>query len=88
LVRRCVPIPQKIYGITRRIQTPEEVEQYFPGFIAFVDCTQQQIPRPVDNKRKKTFYLGKKKTYSYTLNRNKAVLSNYARDLVIYCARI
>ena len=38
LIRQCVPIPQKIYSITKRLKTPaEEVEKYFPGFIAFTD---------------------------------------------------
>ena len=40
LVRLCVPIPQKTYNITKRLQTPEEVEQYFPGFLAFIDSTE------------------------------------------------
>jgi hypothetical protein len=40
LIRKCIPIPQKIYNITKRFQTPEEVEQYFPGFLAFVDSTK------------------------------------------------
>ena len=53
LARQCVPIPHKIYNITKRLKTPEEVEKYFPGFILFIDFTEQQIPRPVDNKRKK-----------------------------------
>ena len=39
LIRECVPIPQKIYGITKRLKNPKEVEQYFPGFLAFIDCT-------------------------------------------------
>ena len=30
LVRQCIPIPQKIYNITKRLQTVDEVEQYFP----------------------------------------------------------
>ena len=66
LIRReCVPIPQKIYPITKRLKTPEEVEQYFPaGFLAFTDCTEQQIPRPVDKNRRKTFYSGKKKKHT------------------------
>ena len=64
LIRKCVPIPQKIYPLTKRLQTPEEVEQYFPGFLSFTDCTEQQIPRPVDNKRKKTFHSGKKKRHT------------------------
>ena len=46
LIRKCIPIPQKIYKITKRLKTPEEVEKYFPGFLAFIDSTEQQIPRP------------------------------------------
>ncbi len=49
LIRECIPIPQKTYQITKRLKTPDEIEKYFPGFLAFTDCTeQQQIPRPVD----------------------------------------
>ena len=40
LIRECVPIPQKIFKKTKRLRNPEEVEQYFPGFLAFIDCTQ------------------------------------------------
>ena len=50
LIRKCVPIPQKTYNITKRLKTPEEVEQYFPGFLSFVDSTEQQIPRPEDKR--------------------------------------
>ena len=66
LIRQCVPIPQKICNITRkRLQTPEEVEKYFPGFMAFIDSTtEQQIPRPLDNKRREAFYSGKKKRHT------------------------
>jgi len=40
LIRQCLPIPQKIYNITKRLKTLEEVERYFPaGFLAFIDCT-------------------------------------------------
>src|SRR6185503_1433234 len=65
LIRQCLPIPQKTYQITKRLKTPQEVERYFPaGFLAFIDCTEQQIPRPVNNKRKKIFYSGKKKKHA------------------------
>jgi hypothetical protein len=65
MVRQCVPIPQKIYKITKRLKTPaEEVEKYFPGFLAFIDCTEQQIPRPVDKRRRRTYYSGKKKRHT------------------------
>ena len=64
LVRQCLPIPQKLYKITKRLQTPEEIEQYFPGFLAFIDSTEQQIPRPVDKKEERLFYSGKKKRHT------------------------
>ncbi len=64
LVRQCVPIPQKTYHKTKRLKTAEEVEKYFPGFIAFTDCTEQQIPRPRDRERRKIFYSGKKKRHT------------------------
>jgi hypothetical protein len=64
LIRKCVPLPQKLYNITKRLQTPEEVEKYFPGFMAFIDSTEQQIPRPIDNKIREVFYSGKKKRHT------------------------
>ena len=70
MIRQCVPIPQKTYNITKRLKTPEEVEQYFPGFIAFTDCTEQQIQsRPEDKRRRKEYYsLGKKKRHTAVKN--------------------
>jgi hypothetical protein len=58
--------PQKVYNITKRIRTPEQVEKYFPGFLTFIDCIeQQQIPRPADNKRKKEKFLFRQKEKTY-----------------------
>ena len=79
LVRNCLPIPQKIYNIAKRLKTPQEVEQYFPGFLAFIDCTEQQIPRPVDNKRKKAYYSGKRKRHTV---KTQIVVNN--RGLIIH----
>jgi hypothetical protein len=64
LIRQCIPIPQKIYNITKRLKTPEEVERYFPGFIAVIDSTEQQIRRPVDKRKRKAYYSGKKKRHT------------------------
>ncbi len=64
LIRQCLPIPQKIYNITKRLKTPEEVEQYFLGFIAFTDFTEQQIPRPMNKRKRKIFYSCKKKRHT------------------------
>jgi hypothetical protein len=63
-IRNCLPIPQKIYNITKRLKTLQEVEKYFPGFLSFIDCTEQSIPRPTDNKKKKIFYSSKKKRHT------------------------
>ena len=54
---------QKIYKKTKRLRNPEEVEQYFSGFLAFIDCIEQQIPRPTDKHNRKMYYPGKKNTY-------------------------
>jgi hypothetical protein len=82
LVRKCLPIPQKLYNVTRRLKTREEVEEYFPGFLAFTDCTEQPIPRPRDRIRKRKFYSGKKKKHTvknlYTANQ---------KGLIVYKTR-
>ena len=65
LIRQCVPIPQKAYNrLSKRLQTPSEVERHFPGFIAFVDCTEQQIPRPKNKTRRKAYFSGKRKRHT------------------------
>lgn len=53
LIERCIPLPKKLYRRTRRLRTIGEVEEYFPGFKAFVDSTEQEIPRPKNKKKRK-----------------------------------
>ena len=38
--------------------------QYFPGFKAFIDSTEQEIPRPKNKRRRKSYYSGKKKKHT------------------------
>lgn len=64
LVKRCIPLPQKLYNITRRLRTIDEVKKYFPEFKAFIDITEQEIPRPKDKKKKRNYYSGKKKKHT------------------------
>ena len=64
LVRGCLPIPKKLHKLTRRLRTIEEVEEFFPGFKAFIDATEQEIPRPKNPKKRKTHYSGKKKRHT------------------------
>jgi hypothetical protein len=64
LVKECIPLPQKLHEMARRARTPEEVEQFFPGFKAFIDSTEQEIPRPKNAQKRKTHYSGKKKRHT------------------------
>ena len=52
LVKLCILLPiKKLYKRTRRLRTIDEVEEeYFPGFKAFIDSSEQEIPRPKEQK--------------------------------------
>jgi len=67
-----------ILHITKRLKTKEEVEQYFPGFLAFIDTTEQPIPRPKNKIRRKLYYSGKKKKHTvknlYMINSEEIIL--------------
>ena len=69
--------------MTKRLKTPEEVEEYFPGFTAFTDCTEQQIPRPEDTIRRKMYYSGKKKRHTVknqlVVNKNGYIIHKTAK---------
>ena len=64
VVTSCIPLPSKLYNITRRLRTVQEVELYFPGFKAFIDCTEQEIQRPKNKRKRKNYYSGKKKKHT------------------------
>ena len=54
-----------MYKRTRRSRTIDEVEEeYFPGFKAFIDSSEQEIPRPKNKRRRKSYYSGKKKKHT------------------------
>ena len=94
VVRDCIPLPKKIHEQVRRLGTVEEVERWFPGFKAFVDSTEQEIPRPKNAKKRKTHYSGKRKRHTVktqlTVNSNGLIVHKpqHARgrrhDLNIY----
>jgi len=64
LVKEVLPIPKKLHDKARRLQTLEEIEAMFPEFKAFLDATEQEIPRPKNKKKRKTHYSGKKKRHT------------------------
>jgi DDE superfamily endonuclease/Helix-turn-helix of DDE superfamily endonuclease len=64
LLKECIPLPKKIYKRTKRLRTIDEVEQYFPAFKAFIDSTEQEIPRPKNKRKRKSYYSGRKRKHT------------------------
>ncbi|MDR4491172.1 MAG: hypothetical protein R2685_09780 [Candidatus Nitrosocosmicus sp.] len=84
LIKECLPIPQKLYKVTRRLKTREEVEEYFPGFMAFSDfIIEQSIPRLKNNRKKRRLYYSgkKKKKKKHTV---KNLYTSNQKGLIIY----
>jgi DDE superfamily endonuclease len=85
-IKLSVPLPRKLYKRTRRARTIDEVEEeYFPGFKAFIDSSEQEIPRPTKNRRKrKRYYSGKKKKHTvktqYMVNSEGLILHKTGHD--------
>jgi len=64
LLKEVLPIPKKLHDKARRLQTLQEIEAMFPEFKAFLDATEQEIPRPKNKLKRKTHYSGKKKRHT------------------------
>jgi hypothetical protein len=64
LVTQVLPLPEKIHQRARRLGNLDEVEALFPGFKAFLDATEQEIPRPRDKGKRRTHYSGKRKRHT------------------------
>ena len=56
------------------------MEEYFPSFKAFIDATEQEIPRPKNKRKRKIYYSGKKKRHSvktqFMVNSHGLILHN------------
>ena len=64
LVKETLPLPSKIHQKARRLGSLEELEELFPGLKAFLDATEQEIPRPRDKRKRRTHYSGKRKRHT------------------------
>ena len=64
LIKDVLPTPKKLHDKARRLQTLEEIKAMFPEFKAFLDATEQEIPRPKNKRKRKTHYSGKKKRHT------------------------
>jgi len=79
LVKECIPLPKKLYERARRARTVEEVEEYFPDFKAFIDATEQEIPRPKDKGKRRSHYSGKRRRHTV-----KVQLTVNSKGLIIH----
>jgi len=64
LIKTCIPIPEKITKQTQRIHDMDELLTLYPELKAFIDATEQEIPRPKNKRRRKNYYSGKKKKHT------------------------
>jgi hypothetical protein len=64
LVSEVLPLPKKEHDKVRKIETVDEIEAMFPGSKAFLDATEQEIPRPKAKHKRKTHYSGKRKKHT------------------------
>ena len=79
LVSEALPLPKLEHDKIRKLQTIDEVEAVFPGFKAFLDATEQEIPRPHSKRKRKTHYSGKRKKHTV-----KTQLTVNAKDLIVH----
>jgi hypothetical protein len=84
LIKQCIPLPKKLYKRTRRLRTIDEVEEYYPGFKAFIDSSEQEITRPKNKRKRKSYYSGKKKKHTiktqYMVNSEGTILHKTRHD--------
>jgi hypothetical protein len=74
-----LPTPKKIHEKAKQLQTIEEIEAMFPELKAFLDATEQEIPRSKNKRKRKTHYSGKKKRHTV-----KTQLTVNSRGLIIH----
>ena len=74
-VKQSIPIPSKLYADSKKINS---MQQFFPELIAMIHGTEQPIPRPIDKRKRKTQYSGKKKKHTVqnqiTINLDKIII--------------
>lgn len=81
-VRRCIPIPQKVYAAANKARTLEDLEEIIPGLALLIDASEQGICRPADDETQKKHYSGKAKRHTiktqYTTSANGLILHTSA----------
>lgn len=64
LVKKYIPLPKRVFKKTKEIEDMCELLKYFPDMKAFLDATEQEIPKPKNKRRRRSYYSGKKKRHT------------------------
>ena len=64
VVRRCVPLPEKLHLAANKAKTIEDLEEIIPGLAVLIDASEQPIYRPQDDQTQKKYYSGKAKRHT------------------------
>ena len=64
VVRKCVPIPEKMHAAASKAKSMEDLEALIPGLAVLVDVSEQQIYRPQDDETQRKHYSGKAKRHT------------------------
>jgi hypothetical protein len=71
---------RKLYRITKRLKTPEKVEEYFP--VLYLSSIRQnnnsKIPKHVDNKRKRICSIWERRKEKYCYKDTQIMVNNQA----------
>jgi hypothetical protein len=82
LASEVLPLPRKEHDKIKRLETIDEIEALFPGFKAFLDATEQEIPRPHDKRKRKSHCSGKERKFTVktqiTVNREGLIVHKSA----------
>ena len=85
VVKKCVPIPAKLYARSKRVSTVEELEELFPGLVALVDASEKPIQRPKRKDMENSHFSGKAGRHTaktqYAVNIHGLIIHN-TRDMI------
>ena len=63
-VKQSIIIAAKKYADSKKINSMQKLQEFFPELIAITDGTEQPIPRPKNKKKRRTHHSGKKKKHA------------------------
>ena len=84
-MKKCVPIPAKLYARSKRVSTVEELEELFPRLVTLVDASEQPIQRSKRKDMENSHFSGKAGRHTaktqYTVNMHDLIIHNTRHSL-------